>query len=816
MNNCTMSAWMIVFGLALSAAVPAGPASARGANLIRNSSFECGVTNWMPMDGWFGTAVYDCPEALRRVPEMLEDGLPDAKLPDPQAQRTTSEASDGKHACLLDKWYETAYSAYVPLDLPGEYTVSAYMKATSPVDVKMAVVSAERGGPADADTGWEKATAEVVQTFHVGLDWQRHSFTVSLAKTTDGLYQVYFYLPPRRGGDGSSAIDKFGQRIDLRPRTNSEQVYVDAVQLQKGPLTAYQPASPVEVGARFLNTEDWLYVEGDTPVLEVQSGSGSINRVEVTVSDWQRKEVWQKTVTPKPAALAAGSRLPLDFKGRGYFRAFVRAQGASGGWSREVEMPFGIVPRQPTAGDFEKSPFGGLFSVTRGSYSSSWPKPGFHSSYYELDDRQVKTAAKIGMRWAKGMDNMPFPTWVCTEPEKGAFQWGDPQVRLLKKYGFHVYGKLVYVPTFAQVPGRDFHAGPPGDLAAWDNYVRKSFEHYRGDLEIRHWGVWTEPWQGSGVFWKGTALEYVDLLRRTYEIAKSVDPRIRIGGINGCSPFYKYQKPGMMEDIFRGDAMRWCDIYTYHRCQLYGHETPEQAMPDENDPTWKTELDTFRDWMDRYSGIRRPIWNTEFRQNAVTGYLDKTRFAQMPYAVDNKRWAIPLEDAVAWVVRAQAYSMANGVEKLFISYVDPGGVNYDESILQTLKEADGRPKPWRLSYAAMTYMLEGAVPLGKTEVKDRRVCSYLFQKGNDTVAGVWGLNARPTQLDKDGPGALHLSGNACSVVDVMGNEVRDATKNAEVIVPLRVEPYYLVFSDQSPAAAKSALSGGRAVWIRAD
>ena len=783
-------------------AAPATLAPGDGINHVRNSGFECSTAGWMPMDGWLPSAVYDCPEGLVRKPDIFKDGLAGETLPDPAKQRTPSEKYEGEYSCVLDAWYETAYSAYMNLDTPAVYTFSAWMKSTHPdTEVRAAVVSAQWRG--------EDADKPMVETFKIGTDWQRYWFSVSLPEDANSLHQVYFHLPLRRGGDPISAVDKFGQKVDLRLRTNKEKVFVDAVQLEKGRLTDYKPASPVEVGARFLDTEDWVFVDGETPVLEIQSASPGIKEFRVLVSDWRRQVLWEKSVPVSKERAANGIPVPVDVNQYGYFRAFVSARNETDKVSREVELPFGIIPSRPREGSFENSPFGGMFAVDR-HWQAVWHKPGCHTSIYELDERLIKTAAKIGMRWAKTMDWIQFTTWVATEPEKGVFQWGDPGVRLLKKYGFNIYGKLVYVPSFAQGEVKDFHTGPPGDLEAWDNYVRRSLEHYRGELEITHWNVWAEIF--SSYFWRGSAQEYVNLLKRTYEIARSVDPAVKIGSVNGCSPYYKYQTPGVVEDAFRLGAMKYCDFFTYHRPHDYGDRPGMSDMPLETKPDWAEDIRVLQGWMERYGGQKRPIWNTELRLWTGTGYLDRDRFANLVDPSIGDDLILSLEDSIAFVVRSHVVSLSSGVERLFVFGLGSCGLNYDMTGVQYMQEADGRPKPWMLSYAAMTYLLEGASPQGQIALADKRVSCHAFQKGKDTIVVAWGLNTIPESLRQDGPGDLHIPNAACKVMDIMGNEMNGQSK--EVVVPLRSEPYYLVFKNTGLEKAKSILQQAKVTWHR--
>jgi len=789
--------WLGVVMLAILAVPP----SSGGQNLVLNSGFESSVSYWMPLDGWMASTIYDCPFQSKK-PDLFKDGLAGSKLPDPWSARVTEEKYEGRYSCRLDKEYETIHSAYVKLPLPGTYTCSAWMKSTYPdTEVRVTIVSAERSGD-----GWGEATGEFTQVFTVGTQWQRYWFQADLPATEDGRYQVIFHLPVRRGGDTTPAT----QRVDLRPRSNPEKLYIDAVQLEPGELTDYRPASDIEVGARFLDTEDWVFVEGEMPTLEIQSASRDVKEFRIRVGDWQDNTVWQKVVPVDSAAAAGGVQVPIELDAVGYFRAFVTAIDASGRASRQLELPFGIVHRHPVEGDFEDSPFGGMFTITR-NYGSSWFKPGHHLSWYELDERQIRTARKIGMRWVKTEAFMGFTSWACVEPQRGVFQWGDPEVRLIKKYGFWIYGKLYYVPGWAQRPEErfhDFHVGPPGDLAGWDNYVRRSLEHYTGELAIRHWGVFIEPFSAS--FWRGTAAQHVDLTKRSYQIAKSIDPNIMIGGPCSQSPFYRFQTPGLIDGIIRGGELNYCDIYTYHRCHALGEGGQMPIMPEETELNWVEDINTFKRWMQEYGKGLMPIWNTEFRQWTTSGYLDESRFATVGYAKHSQKLAVDAKTSVEWVVRGQVVSMAHGVSKLFVFGMGPCGWNYDQSSWQYMKEADGRPKPWMLSYSAMAYLLEGTQPAGQVAL-GKRVRCYLFSKSDKTIAVIWGLFT-----DQQGQGQLKIApAGSARLLDIMGNTAATATANP-LTVPLTSTPYYIVFPETSSQQAAAALDQAQVIWSSAE
>lgn len=786
-------------------------------NLIGNSSFENSVTDWMSMDGYLASSVFDMAEPIIDAPPILE-WVRDEVYPEAWAQRTTDEAYDGRYACKLDSWYETTCSAYVRLPGPGIYTISAWVKSThDDTTLQLGVVSAARKIVVDGQAPEEGDSTidEKRHPFNIGAKWQRVSFSAELTETGDGRYQVYAYLPRRYGADSQMVTDKFGMRQLLRRRIQRETVYIDAVQMERGTLSDYRPAAPIEVGARLLDTFDWLFVEGETPVLQIQSGSAGVNRIDVIIEDWQRKRLWKKHIEVTATEAAVGLRVSLELEHRGYMRAFVRASSADNQHSREIELPFGIVPPPVQRRDGVNSPFGLMFHINRVSPASSWYKPGFRPSIYEINERSAITAAKIGARWTKTMDTMPFATWVNTEPTRGEFQFADEKVRVLKKHGFHIYGKLTYAPDFAQktFPDnyREFHAGPPGDLEAWDNYVRRTMEHYRGDLAIDYWHVWTEPF--SGFFWRGSGQDYTDLAERTYKIARSIDPDIKVGVVNACSPWYRNQTRGLIDQILRTGTLAWGDFFTFHRPHAYGDAWEWRfKMPLEKKLTWVDGFNTFKEWMDRYGDGEMPMWNTELRQWTANGYLDTDRFATVGHsAVLKPEMTTTLEQSIAWIVRSHVISLCHGVERFIVYGMGNNGLNYDQSSYQQMKEPDGRPKPWMVGYAVMTHMLESTMPGERIDMNHDRVVCCPFKKDDDTLVVIWGLHTEVGEPNKGGPGLLTIQHRTEILYDVMGNKV-DLNAAGKVHVPLEVQPYYLLFKNTDPATARQLLQQATITW----
>src|SRR5439155_26919552 len=102
---------------------------------------------------------------------------------------------------------------------PGKYTLSFNAKSSKPVNLTARVMGATEDLKA-------ATTAGLNQTSNLTSQWQRYSLTGDLAAMPGFLYHIDFAV---RSPD---------------PAT----IWLDAVQLQNGELTDFQPAKATEVG----------------------------------------------------------------------------------------------------------------------------------------------------------------------------------------------------------------------------------------------------------------------------------------------------------------------------------------------------------------------------------------------------------------------------------------------------------------------------------------------------------------------------------------------------------------------------------------
>ena len=131
----------------------------------------------------------------------------------------------------------------------------------------------------------------------------------------------------------------------------------------------------------------------------------------------------------------------------------------------------------------------------------------------------------------------------------------------------------------------------------WAYYVNETVTRYKDYVKI--WETWNEPdytnWQKAGDWaknppnpddlynWHGTIFEYIRLLRRTYEVAKTVDPScwVTAGGLgydNFLDAVLRYTdnpKDGSVTSDYPALGGAYFDADAYHQYPKYGSSDPE-------------------------------------------------------------------------------------------------------------------------------------------------------------------------------------------------------------------------------------------------
>lgn len=126
-----------------------------------------------------------------------------------------------------------------------------------------------------------------------------------------------------------------------------------------------------------------------------------------------------------------------------------------------------------------------------------------------------------------GVDNHRtiMAPWPQLEPQPGNWYWDnfDAQVEYLRQQGVWFGVLLLGNPAWNR--NEPTQSLPVNNLTGWSEYVRQVATRVLG--KATHFEVWNEPPNGTGP--NQTAKDYADLLKATYNSAKSVSTGFQIG-----------------------------------------------------------------------------------------------------------------------------------------------------------------------------------------------------------------------------------------------------------------------------------------------
>ncbi len=273
----------------------------------------------------------------------------------------------------------------------------------------------------------------------------------------------------------------------------------------------------------------------------------------------------------------------------------------------------------------------------------------------EKRERQMQMIAEAGFGWIR----QQF-TWEDIEiAGKGDFTDrrndldGDGQpdpisawdkydhiVDLANQYGVGVMARLSQPPAWSQPPGTSNPYTPPADFQDFVDYAVAVAERYRD--RIQYYQVWNEPnlypeWGDQTV----NAEAYTELLCRTYDALKAVDPAIVVitgalgptvdlSGRNAYDLLY-------LQRMYQAGAGRCFDILSVQGYGLWSGPTDRRLRP--VTINYQRHL-LIRDMMVANGDAHKPIWISEAGWNPVPND---------PAIADLERYGrATMDEAAAW------------------------------------------------------------------------------------------------------------------------------------------------------------------------
>ena len=229
----------------------------------------------------------------------------------------------------------------------------------------------------------------------------------------------------------------------------------------------------------------------------------------------------------------------------------------------------------------------------------------FHCTWSQTDERRAAIATMLA---SAGVRSVRIDIgWHSLQPRRrGLSDWhvrlADRCVNLARARGMEVLGTLLWTPAWAN--GGRGQSVPPRRRADFARFARWTARHFRG--RVGAWEIWNEPNDPS--FWRGSARQYVRLLRAAY-------PAIKAGDRNALVVF-----GGLMQNddrflarAYAAGAQGAFDVMATHPYQ--GNAPPEAA--DDGDDWWLiAHVPAIHELMARYGDGALPIWFTELGWSA--------------------------------------------------------------------------------------------------------------------------------------------------------------------------------------------------------
>ncbi len=506
-------------------------------NYLLNADFEAGLFPWGKPFGKGGAY----------GPENLDDstaGRGKYSFKHTLDSASGSKKDGGDELILESRNYRLS---------PGRYTVSFYAKADKPVLLSAGLSGATEDLKDYAGAGLAKAFALTDQ-------WHRYSVTGELQALAGFLYTLQFSV---RAGS---------------PAT----VWVDAVQLQNGEATDFQPAKSAEVGY-VCHTIGNVFYHGQSSDVDVlvfdASGAGRAD-VSYQVVDYWGEQV--ELATRQVAVTDQHGRLTLSLpaKKRGIFRVLFSLGDSTS------EMTYSVLP-------------------ANGHLNTKYPQGSLGVDTH-FGEKQLAILKRANFNWVMSKF---LGRWYLVERERGKYQFDDESIARAEKAKMMVllqplnidWGMQEWLkPYWKPQGGAVWEPQKKNEyVGAWGRFVYELATHYKGT--VKHWEIENEP------FAPYSHDEYAELLKVAVENLRKADPEAKVvafagGGLDekGYERVLNRVEPSAL-DVF-------C-VHFYGGNEAGVYDRFSKLLKKYGKPGWNTETGTtcptFFTTLPEYEALRR-------------------------------------------------------------------------------------------------------------------------------------------------------------------------------------------------------------------
>jgi hypothetical protein len=348
--------------------------------------------------------------------------------------------------------------------------------------------------------------------------------------------------------------------------------------------------------------------------------------------------------------------------------------------------------------------------------------------------RYVDRARDLNAAYVRGIVD-----WGTLEPKKGVFRFKklDVAVKAAGRNNLQVVLLVRALSTWGgrgSKPGWDKKgrhtvrkASVPRDMEGWKDFLRALVDRYDGDgrndmpgleVPIKFWQIENE-WL---LQWSGTAEEYMDFLKASYDVIKAEDPSASV--ISGALTMT--ENAAMAEGFIKGsmEAGGPRNRKTLTREKILKAGLYQRRLKPKFDTFFDKGADSF-DILDFHSYTKSPYIITG-QVAWIKSMMEKRGYTKPLWSLEHAGpfFDYTVEAHSAQVVQRYMLALESGVEVVFWSSLVPAGnQNFFRLALQGRK---GVKRPAYFTYKLMTGKLKDATSFRRIETGDEYVFLYRF------------------------------------------------------------------------------------------
>jgi len=541
-----------------------------------------------------------------------------------------------------------------------------------------------------------------------------------------------------------AARDIFGfVRIGSQTEDLSEQLWIDAVQLEKGDrATSFTSRHPVEV-AIHSKRPGGIFYTGDKVVFDVATwfrNESDKATMDLKVLDYHEKDVHQTRIDLAAGTVAKTIQLPV--KDNGHYRLVADVQGQGFAHTRQTHFVV-IHPYARTYGNKEAR-----FGTNHPYYSDLLQGLARDAGVYWVRDWTLKwdnvehekgkwdfSAADVFFDRARRFD-MHVLT-ILPDPSSSWASSGPPETRG-KRLG-DAYEDLWYLPK---------------DMADYRRYVRKCMERYK---DVSHgWEVLNEPYEAKTRNWR-VEDTYGTLLKIAKDEADGVHKDLKV---MRCGLHYLEK-----DEDANADAARRADLLSEHVYPRYNDTRRFLGRVRETD-----------DFLHKH-GIETDIWYTEYGKYSNDDPNYRHAGFDHYHANGDER------TAAAYNIKYLVILFSHGVSKVFFHQRTwPLGLNNKGNRIHFDMLFDYGPRPHKFFTAvnALAWFLHPGTKPGRPVNERGPFFAYSFDRPQDSLLIVW-TDKTVIRLDQ----AIQRLIGGVFIYNMMG-------KRLEELDSVGDEPVYLI------------------------